>query len=888
MNAPTPGTTYLHDYQPPHFSILQTDLRFDLYEDYTLVTAQLQLQRLGSDPAAPLFLHGQELELLDIALDGEPLPARAYEQDAEGLTLFAVPAAFSLTTRVKIYPHKNTALEGLYRSRGLYCTQCEAEGFRKITFYLDRPDAMSSFTTRITADKTHYPVLLSNGNLIEQADLPDGRHMALWQDPFKKPAYLFALVAGHLAAVKDNFVTQSGRTVALHIYVEDKDLDKCQHAMTSLKNAMAWDERVYGREYDLDIFMIVAVDDFNMGAMENKGLNIFNTSCVLAKPETTTDAGFARVESVVAHEYFHNWSGNRVTCRDWFQLSLKEGFTVFRDEEFSADMLSRTVKRVESVAVLRTAQFAEDAGPMAHPVRPASYIEISNFYTLTVYEKGAEIVRMLHTLLGPEQFRQATDHYFTQHDGEAATIEQFIACMEAASGRDFQPFMQWYHQAGTPQVNITGDYRAEAQEFILHCRQSCPSTPEARSEDKKPLVIPLAMGLLGEAGALPLRLPEPNSETADNTHCVLELTQTEQRFVFTGVTEAPVPSLFRNFSAPVKWHYPYTRDDLLRILLQDTDGFNRWDAIQQLALQVLEDIRQSQKNAQTPQVDQRLVAAYTHYLASHEDPAMVALMLELPSEAYLAELQNPMDIQGNHQSREFLRQYLARELSEQWRSTYLAMQDKGPYSPAAQAVARRSLKNLALQYASLHADELAVSWVKTQFDTSTNMTDKMAALKIMVNSQHSPLRALASDCLAAYFEDWQHEPLVVNLWLQTQACAPVPQALAEVKKLLQHPAYDAKNPNKIRSLIGAFANSNLPQFHNPSGEGYVFLADQVLQLNQQNPQIAARLLAPLTKWARLDETRQIKMREQLMRIAAAPDLSKDVFEVVTKSLAATA
>lgn len=871
-------TTYLKDYQAPNFKITATVLNFHLYDDYTEVAACLKIERSGAH-SEPLKLHGQQLELKFIELDGKLLAEHQYSVDDEFLIIPQVPDHFTLLTSVRIEPHKNTALEGLYRSRSMYCTQCEAEGFRKITYYLDRPDAMSSFTTRIEADKTQFPVLLSNGNLIEQGELADGRHFAIWQDPFKKPAYLFALVAGDLSAVEDSFTTASGRKVALKIFVEEKDLDKCDHAMHSLKNAMRWDEEVYGREYDLDIFMIVAVDDFNMGAMENKGLNIFNTSCVLAHPSTTTDAGFARVEGVVAHEYFHNWSGNRVTCRDWFQLSLKEGFTVFRDEEFSADMLSRTVKRVESVALLRTAQFAEDAGPMSHPVRPSSYMEISNFYTLTVYEKGAEVVRMVRTLLGNELFRRGSDLYFSRHDGQAATIENFIACMAEVSGRDFSQFMHWYSQAGTPRVEFTSRYDAAAQLFYLTARQSCPSTPEATAEEKQPLVIPIDMGLLGPKGAYTLFCDSLTSSSP--TRGIIELTQREQTFVFAQVPAAPVPSLLRGFSAPVKWHYPYSKADLLCIALNDEDGFNRWDAIQQYAVQLILDIKNAQSASETPVLDEAFIAACGQLLNDEDlDPAMVALMLDLPSEAYLAEQQYPMDIDGNHHAREFLRLQLATQLLPQWQATFQRLNDNTPFSPSAAAVARR-LKNLALNYCALVDSCEYTDLVVTQFNAATNMTDSLAALKTAINSSFASLQHQASTMLEQFYSRWQNESLVVNLWLSVQASAAA-GALNRVKTLMAHEAYDGKNPNKIRALVGVFSQ-NLMQFHECTGIGYEFLAQQVVQLDSQNPQIAARLVGPLTKWQRQDAQRQNLMIAQL-RWIASHTLSNDLFEVVTKSL----
>ncbi len=892
MKGSQPKPVYLKDYRQPDFWIKRTDLTFELTEDHTLVTAELAIERnVATAPDTALRLDGEQMELVSVALNGSLLENDDYRVDAESLTLDAVPDACVLTLVTRLKPQENFSLEGLYKSSGMFCTQCEAEGFRKITYYLDRPDVMSEFSTRIIADKTRYPVLLSNGNLIESGDLEGGRHFAQWRDPFKKPAYLFALVAGDLVSLDDNFTTMSGREVRLRIFVEAKDLDKCGHAMQSLKNAMAWDEKVYGREYDLDIFMIVAVDDFNMGAMENKGLNIFNTSCVLAKPETTTDAGFQRVEAVVAHEYFHNWSGNRVTCRDWFQLSLKEGFTVFRDAEFSADMGSRTVKRVEDVGLLRTLQFAEDAGPMAHPVQPDCYIEISNFYTLTIYEKGEEVVRMLHTLLGPELFRKGSDLYFDRHDGQAVTIEDFVQAMADASGRDLSRFMNWYRQAGTPCLEIDGRYDADAQTFALTVRQSCPPTPEART--KEPFHIPLAMGLLGEAGALPLHLKgrESDAESADNTHCVLELTEAEHEFVFEKLPEEPVPSLLRNFSAPVKLRYAYSRDQLVRLMSQDSDGFCRWDASQQLSVQVIHEVQRALEQGQAPQLDPRLVEAHrlvlTSVLSEDEliDKAMVALMLTLPSENYLSELVDTVDVDGIHKARQWVQKALAEALMEPLKHIYFSLTDGEAYSPDAESIAKRSLKNAALGYLMLTgATDVHLACTR-QCEQGNNMTDVMAALTALVNSEHEALIDDKNRCLSDFYAKWRHESLVVNQWFAVQAACKLPGGLARVQELMQHPAFDIKNPNKVRSVVGTFAGGNPVNFHEVSGAGYRFLAEQICRLDDQNPQLAARLLTPLTKWRKYDATRQPLMREALEQIQQKPDLSKDVYEVVSKSLA---
>lgn len=885
-----PKTIFLKDYRVPDYVIDSTDLIIDIFDGYTIVTSMLGLRRNPSAnaPATELRLDGVDLELISVSLNGKQLAASDYRVDPESLLIFNTPENINLSIVTKIKPEENTALEGLYRSRTMYCTQCEAEGFRKITYYLDRPDVMSEFTTKVIADKK-LPVLLSNGNLIDSGDTDDGRHYATWHDPFKKPAYLFATVAGDLSFIEDKFITCSGREVALKIFVEAKDLDKCDHAMTSLKNSMRWDEEVFGREYDLDIFMIVAVDDFNMGAMENKGLNIFNTSCVLAKPETTTDVGFQRVEGVVAHEYFHNWSGNRVTCRDWFQLSLKEGFTVYRDAEFSADMGSRTVKRVEDVALLRTMQFAEDAGPMAHPIRPESYIEISNFYTLTIYEKGAEIIRMLATLLGKENFRKGTDLYFDRHDGQAVTTEDFVQALSDASGKDLSQFKRWYSQAGTPHLQMSGSYDENAQTYSLTIAQSCPPTPE--SATKLPFHMPITVGLVGDAGDLPLQLDggELNVESADNTEIVLELTEAEQTFVFTGVKEEPVPSLLRGFSAPVKWEFPYSRQDLMLLMRRDCDGFNRWEASQQLGLQ---EIRRAMSgfdsNAKSINysIDADLIDTYRQVLNNSTlDKAMVAYMLTLPTEAYVTELSAEVNVEAIHFSRRNVRVAMAKELRNEFSAIYEGYNHHVEFSATADAIAARMLKNIALGYLVALEEEIWLEAAYIQFSTANNMTDSFAALSLLVNSVKATEDGLAARALNEFYTRWQHESLVVNQWLSVQASCGLPDAVERVKALMQHPAYDAKNPNKIRSVIGGFCNANAINFHAVDGSGYDFLTDQVLILNRQNPSVGARMLAPLTKWKKYQPVNRELMKKSLERILAEPNLSKDVFEVVSKSLA---
>ena len=879
----SPSTIYLKDYLPPSFLIEKTHLTFRLDPKKTEVTAVLDcVANPKAESSRCLKLHGQDLTLVSLHLNGVLLTASDYSVEDESLTIHEVPDKFTLICVNHIAPEANTSLEGLYKSRTMYCTQCEAEGFRKITYYLDRPDVLSEFTTTVIGDQQQFPVLLSNGNLVANEVLAEGLHSATWHDPFKKPAYLFALVAGDLQVVDDKFTTCSGRNVALKIFVEPKDLDKCEHAMQSLKNAMKWDEEVYGREYDLDIFMIVAVDDFNMGAMENKGLNIFNTSCVLANPKTTTDAGFARVEGVVAHEYFHNWSGNRVTCRDWFQLSLKEGFTVFRDEEFSSDMGSRTVKRVEDVSVMRTLQFAEDGGPMAHPVQPASFMEISNFYTLTIYEKGAEVVRMYHTLLGPELFRQGTDLYFDRHDGEAATIEDFTAAMAEVSGRDFTQFKHWYSQAGTPVVKTEGDYCAETKTFSLSFEQYCPDTPEAKGQNKKPYLIPVNVALLGVNGALPLTL---EGKALAASEAVLELTSPKQTFVFNNVEEEPVPSLFRGFSAPVKSAYPYKKADLLRITTQDSDGFARFDAMQQLMVVAIFDVMAALRKKEAWLLEPLLLNAVKELLENESlDPAMVALMCTLPSEAYMSGLSAPVEVDLIHQARNEIKAALAEQCVDVWQAVYDRCASSKAYAFNATDVALRSLKKVALEYLMVSPSQQVLSLCQAQLTNADNMTDESSALSALVYCDSPDAAQMRIDALEQFYDRWKDEALVVNLWLSVQAADASPGALKRIHALLAHPAYDSANPNKIRSVVSVFCNQNAVNFHAEDGSGYVFLADQILVLNKQNPQIASRLLGPLTKWQKYDVNRQGLMREQLLRIQSEPALSKDVFEVIAKSV----
>ena len=876
MRDSLPQTIYLKDYKVSPFVLEKTDLVFDLGDEQTRVTATLSVKRnpLSDETTADLVLNGSEgLDLQSVQIDGRALGQGDYRRDSESLTIFGVPSSAEITTQVLIQPQLNTTMMGLYRSRTMYCTQCEAEGFRDITYYLDRPDVMSEFTTQVIAEKAKYPILLSNGNPIARGDLDGGRHFVTWHDPFKKPAYLFALVAGTLSVVEDSFTTLSGREVLLQIFVEEKDLDKCDHAMVSLKHSMRWDEEVYGREYDLDIFMIVAVDDFNMGAMENKGLNIFNTSAVLANPKTTTDAAFQRVEAIVAHEYFHNWSGNRVTCRDWFQLSLKEGFTVYRDAQFSADMNSATVKRIESASYLRTHQFAEDGGPMSHPVQPDSYMEINNFYTLTVYEKGAEVVGMIRTLLGAETFRAGSDLYFSRHDGQAVTIEEFVKAMEDASGRDLKQFRRWYKQSGTPHLKVSSIYDAEDNTFTLNFAQSCPATPG--QAQKQAFVIPVKLGLVGANGDLPLN-------AKGDTEMVFELTETAQQLVIENVLEEPVPSLLRGLSAPVKLDYPYSTDQLAHLMASDSDGFNRWDAGQKLAFGLLEKLTDDAVKGRAMIMDKQLIAAYDALLSDATlDPAMVELMLQLPSEAQLHEEAAIIHVDAIHSARKFVRRSLADVLRDKFLAVYQRHNIQQVYAPEAEQIGRRALKNVALSYLMLIEGEgVELAW--TQFNQADNMTDKAAALTCLVNTPAAAEKAEVA--LKQFEEQYSNEALAMNLWLQIQAANAQPGGLSRVQALLQHPAFTMSNPNKIRSLIGGFCNANLINFHNPDGSGYEFLKQHILALHSKNPQVAARLMTPLTRWKKFPEPNRQQMRDALQVIADEPGLVKDIFEIATKSL----
>lgn len=862
----THKTTYLKDYQPPLYRVDTIDLVFDLHEDFTTVRSVMQISANGHDGEThPIVLQGGDLQLVSVAVEGVTLKEGEYQLTPETLTLPPSGREVEVETVVQIKPQENTTLMGLYKSSGNFCTQCESEGFRRITYFVDRPDNLAVFSTTIVADKTHYPILLSNGNKVDGGELSGGRHWAKWHDPFPKAGHLFALVAGDLDCLEDEFITGSGRKVILHLFVEPGKTSQAQHAMHSLKLAMRWDEAVYGREYDLDIFMIVAVSDFNMGAMENKGLNIFNSKYILASFETATDTDYENILRVVGHEYFHNWSGNRVGCRDWFQLSLKEGFTVFRDQSFSADLTSAGVKRIADVKVLRSMQFAEDAGPMSHPVRPASYMEITNFYTLTVYEKGAEIIRMLHTLLGPEKFREATDLYFARFDGQTTTTDHFVACMEEASGLNLSQFKRWYDQAGTPQLSITDDYDGQTQRYTLQIQQQTPPTPG--QPDKLPLHIPLKMALLDEKTGKIVREE------------LVSLTQSQERLTFEGLANRPIPSFLRGFSAPVKLDYAYTDSQLKTLLLYETDYFARWEAGQSLALRQLQKIVAAFQADRTPTVESSYLETLRAILQSDlsQDPAYASLLLTLPEESYVADFVQPIDPLAIYAARQFLRKTLASTLQTEWSALYDRYQKISSIEQSALAVGQRALKNLALYYLVL-LDETYQHKAYSQYLAASNMTDRLAAFTAL-NSTHSPHRSWV---IQDFYERFQAEPLVLDKWFAVQASAEV-TSIEDLKRLKQHPAFDPKNPNKLRALLGSFSRYNPTQFHALSGEGYAFLAQEVSAIDQYNPQISARLVEPLTHWKRYKTSHGKFMKAQLEWLLNTA-LSKDLYEIVFKAV----
>jgi aminopeptidase N len=883
MRDTNPQTVYLKDYTAPEYLIDSVELNFTLDDENTQVISRLTMRRNPDSRSAgkSLTLVGENLKLSRVNLnDGDDLTTADYQQTADELIITEVPQdkSFVLTIENQINPQANTALEGLYLSNGMLCTQCEAEGFRKITYYLDRPDVMARFTTTIIADKSRYPVLLSNGNKVGHGELSENRHWVTWEDPFAKPCYLFALVAGQLHCVEGRFTTQSGRDISLQVFVEAHDLDKCDHALQSLKNAMRWDEEVYGREYDLDLYMIVAVSHFNMGAMENKGLNVFNTKYVLARPDTATDADCEHIEGVIGHEYFHNWTGNRITCRDWFQLSLKEGFTVFRDQEFTGDRTSKAVKRIEDVNMLRTRQFAEDAGPLAHPIRPDAYMEINNFYTLTVYEKGAEVVRMIHTLLGAEGFRKGSDLYFQRHDGQAVTCDDFVKAMEDANGADLTQFRRWYSQAGTPVLTVRQHYEPGDQTLTLTIAQNCPPTPG--QPVKEPLHIPVRIGLINPDGSVaPCRLAGGDQVSDEVT---LSVTEAEQSFTFEGLAQQPVVSLLRGFSAPVKLDMDYSLEELAFLLSHDSDTFNRWEAGQQLAGTIIIGLIEDARKGRDLHLDPMIVEAFRQVLEqSWDDLSYFSLLLDLPSETYLAEQMPVVDVEAIHTAREFVKRTLARQLQPQFQALYQAnhRDESGQFD--AGAIGRRRIKNTCLGYLSKLENADIQNWAEQQFKTAGNMTDQIAALTAIVNNPHPA----TEQCLTDFYRQWRDEALVIDKWFTLQATSPMPGTFATVQSLLAHDAFDLKNPNRVRSLIGAFSQANPLHFHAADGQGYQFLADQIIALNTINPQVASRMLGALTQWRRFDESRQALMKAQLERIMGTEAISRDVYEVASKSLA---
>jgi len=872
----TPEVHYLKDYQIPKFDIQSVYLEFDLHPTETIVTNTMQIGRLSE--CASLLLMGENLNLMSVLLNGKEVIEECY-CDEESLSLSTDLIEFELVIITKISPEKNTALEGLYRTSGNYCTQCEAEGFRKITYFLDRPDVLTLFTTKIMADKSHNAVLLSNGNLIESGDLEDNRHYAVWTDPYKKPCYLFALVAGNLTFIEDEYITADNRSVVLRIYVEARNLDKCSHAMDSLKKSMKWDEERFGLIYDLDIYMIVAVDDFNMGAMENKGLNVFNSKFVLAKPETATDVDYEGIEAVIAHEYFHNWTGNRVTCRDWFQLTLKEGLTVFRDQEFTADMLSPAVKRIEDVKCLRSNQFPEDAGPMSHPIQPQSYIEMNNFYTMTVYEKGAEVVRLYHTLLGESGFRKGMDLYFQRHDGQAVTVEDFRGAMEDANGVDLVQMHQWYIQAGTPTLEVTTEYDSELQTFKVHCHQKSANT----DIELKPLLIPLKLGLLSKEGEAIALHPDSSTKkkvSGSEIELLLHCTQLTESFIFTDVLCKPVPSFLRGFSAPVNLKYDYTDAELSLLAHSDTDSFVRWESFQTLAMNEIKTNITRYETEQPLVLSLAMQKAFGGLLADHsEDSAVIALTMTLPDLTYIGEQFSVINVDAIYHVHQWLRTALAKTFESDLSQIYLSLnQAGGVYRYHKDDIASRKLKNACLRYLMLLPNGFDLG--KQQYYRNENMTDVLAALETISHTDH-PERTV---CLEHFYAKWQDDTLVLDKWFTLQAASHHRHALEHVQALVKHGDFIYTNPNRVRSVLGVFGRMNLLGFHRNDGLGYEFLAEQVIKLDEINPQVAARIVAPFTHWQRYDEGRKIKMKAELNKILQHSGISKDVYEIVSKTL----
>ncbi|EGR2772180.1 aminopeptidase N [Vibrio parahaemolyticus] len=862
-----PQAKYRKDYQAPSHTITNIDLTFDLYDNDTIVTALSKVVQKGE--STTLELDGEGLELRSVKVDGEDWAH--HEVKEASLVLSDLPAEFELEIITKIDPEANTALEGLYKSGGAFCTQCEAEGFRRITYYLDRPDVLAKYTTKVIADKATYPYLLSNGNRIAQGEAENGRHWVQWQDPHPKPAYLFALVAGDFDVLRDKYTTMSGRNVDLEIFVDKGNLDRAGHAMTSLINSMKWDEERFGLEYDLDIYMIVAVDFFNMGAMENKGLNIFNSKFVLANDQTATDRDYLGIEAVIGHEYFHNWTGNRVTCRDWFQLSLKEGLTVFRDQEFSSDLGSRAVNRIDNVRIIRGPQFAEDASPMSHPIRPDKVIEMNNFYTLTVYEKGSEVIRMYHTLLGEEGFQKGMKLYFERHDGTAATCEDFVSAMEDATGVDLKQFRLWYSQSGTPTLRVNSEYNAEAKTYALTVEQFTEATQD--QAEKQALHIPFDIELYDSKGQIiPLII------NGESVHNVLDIKQDKQTFVFENVAEQPVPSLLREFSAPVKLGYDYSDAELIFLMKHATNDFARWDASQMLLAKY---IRQNVTNVQTGsevQLSEDLIDAFRGVLLDENlEPAFIAQVFSLPSINEITGWYKQIDVDAVDTVLNSITVSLSAALEDELSATYHTLK-QAEYTIDHAAIGKRALRNQCLQFLA-HTDK-GNTLVKAQYEAANNMTDTIAAMSAANSAQLECREELMAD----YSDKWKHDGLVMDKWFALQGTNPAEDALEKVKATMNHEAFSLKNPNRTRSLIGSFLAANPVRFHDKSGSGYQFAGDILRQLNDSNPQVASRMIDPLLKFRKYDEARQAMIRAELEKLKAMDNLAKDLFEKVTKAL----
>jgi aminopeptidase N len=865
-----PPVIRLSEYRPPDYLVDKVDVDIALHPTATRVVVRSRVRAApGCAAAAPLVFDGDELTLKALLIDGAPVPAEAYEATAEKLTLHAPPRQpFELTVETVVDPTANTKLMGLYRSSGVYCTQCEADGFRRISYFPDRPDVMATYRVRIEAEKAEAPVLLANGNPVEHGDITGTtRHYAIWDDPHPKPCYLFAMVGGDLGSIHDRFATSEGRDVALGIYVEKGKEDQAHYAMDALKRSMRWDETAFGRAYDLDVFNIVAVSDFNMGAMENKGLNIFNDKYVLASSGTATDTDYALIEAIIAHEYFHNWTGNRITCRDWFQLCLKEGLTVFRDQEFSSDMRSRAVKRIMDVRELRARQFVEDAGPLAHPVRPNAYREINNFYTATVYEKGAEVIRMLKLLIGDKAFAAGMDLYFARHDGEAATIEQFLACFAQASRKDLKHFAQWYDQAGTPTVTVRRSYDATKRALSLTFRQETAATPG--QPDKAPQVIPVAVGLVGKDGG------------GEKTE-VLVLDREEQTFAFQGVSADATPSVFRGFSAPVNVDLDLDDKELLALARQDSDSFNRWQSLQTLAMRVLRRSTADVRNGRPALGHDGLAAAIGDLLASGKaDPAFTALAITLPSEQDIArEIGEDIDTDAIHIARRTLRQAIGAGVGTAAETLYGELGEDAPYSPEAAAAGRRALRNAVLDLLVVGGHAGAEDLALRQFRAANNMTDRFAALAVLTHAGGDH----REDILEHFEKDHRDNPLVMDKWFALQSVVAEAGALDRVRKLMRHPAFSLANPNRTRSLIGGFAMSNPTQFNRADGEGYRFVSEMVLQIDGRNPQVAARIMTAFRSWRTLEAGRRAKAQDVLARIVNQTNLSRDLRDIVERTL----